>query len=219
MIVAIVPAYNEEKRIGSVVRSLLQQVDRVVVIDDCSSDQTYEEAYSAGAVVLRHKINRGQGAALETGHEYARRVGAQYVAHFDGDGQFDAADIQNAYQHLQKNSVDIVFGSRYLDEKSTLPWFKRCIIHPVGRVVDRLFGGLRLSDAHNGFRFMNRTALETLRLRQDRMAHASEIPVLVRKHRLRYSEIPVTVTYHEYGQSALSGFQVVQDLVVGRFLK
>lgn len=219
MFVAIVPAYNEEERIGSVVRSLFEQVDQVVVIDDSSSDNTREEARAAGAIVLTHEINRGQGAALETGHMYARLIGADYVVHFDGDGQFSVDDIESAYRHLQEMRVDIVFGSRYLQKQSRLPWFKRFILHPLGKLVDRLFGGLRLSDAHNGFRLMNRTALDRLILRQDRMAHASEIPALVRKHNLRHSEIPVSVTYHEYGQSAAGGFRVVQDLVVDRFIK
>ena len=93
MFIAIVPAHNEESSIGSVVRSLVRHVDQVVVVDDGSRDATAKEAASAGAVVLRHAINRGQGAALETGHEYARRAGADFVLHFDADGQFDAADV------------------------------------------------------------------------------------------------------------------------------
>jgi glycosyltransferase involved in cell wall biosynthesis len=110
MFVAIVPAYNEEKHIGSVVRSLLKQVDRIVVVDDGSSDSTAKEAESAGAIVICHEINRGQGAAIETGHEYARLVGADYVLHFDADGQFDTNDIKPALTSLKEKKSRYAFG-------------------------------------------------------------------------------------------------------------
>ncbi len=108
MFVAVVPAYNEEKRIGSVVRSLFGHVDEVVVVDDASADNTIQEAQNAGATVLIHRVNRGQGAALETGHAYARKHGAQFVIHFDGDGQFRVEDIAPALEHLQESNADIL---------------------------------------------------------------------------------------------------------------
>lgn len=217
MFVAIVPAYNEEVRVGSVVRDLLPHVDRVVVVDDGSCDATGAVAESAGAYVLRHRINRGQGAALETGHEYARRVGATHVLHFDADGQFSATDIFKARQPLEHDTVDIVFGTRAHKDVHRMPWTKRYIIHPLARIVDRVFGGVRLSDAHNGFRLFNARALEVLRLSHRGMAHASEIPALVKKHELRYVEIPVSVIYHEYGQRMSGGIAVVRDLILGKF--
>ena len=93
MFLAIVPAYNESKRIGSVVRSLFDHVDMVVVVDDASRDATATLAQQAGATVLQHTVNRGQGAALETGHAYARSIDATYVLHFDGDGQCNLLNI------------------------------------------------------------------------------------------------------------------------------
>ncbi|MFH1286164.1 MAG: glycosyltransferase family 2 protein [Candidatus Magasanikbacteria bacterium] len=219
MFIAIVPAYNEENQIGSVVRSLFDHVDMVVVVDDNSNDNTSVEAEKAGAHVLSHKINRGQGAALQTGHDYALRKGAQYVLHFDGDGQFDALDIVPALECIKKANADILFGSRFLDMRSNTPWFKKKILIPLGRFVDRIFGGLRLTDAHNGFRILHKNALEKIIITQDKMAHASEIPRLVKKHNLSYVEHPVKVTYHRYGQSALGGVRILSDLVVGRFVK
>ncbi len=219
MILAIVPAYNEEKRIGAVIERLLQHCDQVVVIDDGSHDNTSELARSAGATVLIHEINRGQGAAFETGHEYARRVGATHVVHFDGDGQFHVEDIAPALAKLTDANADILFGSRFLGAPSWIPPFKRYLLLPLGRMVDRFFGGLRLTDSHNGFRILSQKALEVLRITQDRMAHASEIPALVKQHRLRYVEFPVRVTYHEYGQRASGGLLVLKDLALGRFLK
>ncbi len=219
MLFAIVPAYNEEKRIGSVVKSLFDHVDKVIVVDDYSADNTSQKAHDAGAIVLRHKINLGQGAALETGHEYARRNNAEYVLHFDGDGQFDVADIAPALETLQKEQVDILFGSRFLDKRSNIPWFKRYIVLPLGRIVNQLFGSIPLRDSQNGFRILNKTALDRIRITQNRMAHATEIMGLVRKHDLNYIEFPVKVTYHEYGQGASGGFRIVKDLLLGKFVK
>jgi glycosyltransferase involved in cell wall biosynthesis len=216
---AIVPAYNEEDSIGSVVRGIFPHVDRVVVVDDGSGDKTGAEAEGAGAVVLRHDLNRGQGAAIETGQEYARRVGAKYVLHFDADGQFDPADISPALKFLQEKQADILFGSRFLDDRSQVPFFKKYIILPLARFVDKLTGAVTLRDSHNGFRILNRNALVSVKLTQDRMAHATEIPSLVKKNNLRYVEFPVKVIYSEFGQSAVGGLKVIGDLVLGKYLK
>ncbi|PLX28752.1 glycosyl transferase [Candidatus Parcubacteria bacterium] len=219
MFLAIVPAYNEEKRIGSVVRSLFEYVDAVVVVDDASTDKTVDESRKAGGVVLSHEINLGQGAALETGHEYARQAKADHVLHFDGDGQFHVEDIIPALDKLKKKKADILFGSRFLDNRSNMPWFKKYIVSPVGHMVNRAFGAVRLTDVHNGFRILNKKALNNIKISQDRMAHATEILALTKKYNLTYIEFPVKVTYHEYGQSAAGGFKIVRDLLFGKFMK
>ena len=221
MFIAVVPAYNEEKRIGSVVQSLFGQVDRVVVVDDNSTDNTFAVAKSAGAIVLRHKINRGQGAALQTGHDYSLENNAEHVLHFDGDGQFDVQDIVPALKKIQEARADILFGSRYLDNRSTsVPWFKRYVLRPCATyIIDRPFTGLPLSDAHNGFRILHKKALDKIYISQDGMAHATEIPFLVRKHNLSFVEFPVKVTYYSYGQSATAGMTIIKDLFFGKFLK
>lgn len=218
MLLAIVPAHNEAQTIGSVVRSLFEHVERVVVVDDGSVDGTEEAAHAAGAIVLRHALNRGQGAALETGHEYAREIGAEYVLHFDADGQFDAADIPGALAHMRERGADILFGSRFLGARSNVPASKRLFLLPFARLVDRLMGAPRLSDAHNGFRILNARALAKMRITQDRMAHATEIPVLAREYGLRIAEYPVRVRYRGYGQNARGGLGILKDLFFGRFL-
>ena len=206
MFVAIVPAYNEEKRIGSVVQSLFEHVDRVVVVDDASVDNTSPEARKAGA-------------ALETVHAYAREVGADFVLHFDGDAQFDVGDIKPALERLKKEGADILFGSRFLGVDSNMPWFKKNILSPVGRMVNNFFGAVRVSDAHNGFRILNKKALGNIQITQDRMAHATEILTLTKQKGLKHTEFPVKVTYHEYGQRASNGFHIIKDLVFGKFIK
>ena len=219
MFIAIVPAYNEEKNIGSVVRSLFGHVDEVVVIDDASQDQTVSLAKEAGAKVLSHELNRGQGAALQTGHDYAMSQKADFVLHFDGDGQFDVHDIEPALKFLQEKNTDILFGSRFLDTRSKIPWTKKFFILPVARLVNRFFARISLSDAHNGFRILNKKALECIKISQDRMAHATEIVQLVQKHNLDYVEFPVKVVYREYGQRVSGGFRILKDLFFGRFVK
>ena len=219
MLLALVPAYNEEKNLPSVIRSLLSEVDAVVVIDDASTDNTAAVAEQAGARVLIHPLNRGQGAALETGHAYARQTGAEYVLHFDADGQFDATDIQPALHTLKNSGADILFGSRFLGKSSNIPWSKQYIIFPLGKIMNRFFGSLPLSDVHNGFRILNKTALEKIYITHDRMAHATEIPVLTKRHGLKHIEFPVHVTYHEYGQGGLGGLQILKDLFTGKFIR
>lgn len=219
MFIAIVPAYNESKTIGSVVRSLFAHVDIVVVVDDGSTDATFDEAKNAGATVVRHALNRGQGAALATGHAYAREAGADYVIHFDADGQFDVFDIAPALAQLKKSGADVLLGSRFLDKQSAVPWLKRYILFPLGRLVNRLSGGIKASDAHNGFRILNRRALDSISISYDGMAHATEILAEIHRHGLQHIEYPVKVVYHEYGRGLSEGVRVVKDLLVGKFIR
>lgn len=219
MIIAVVPAYNEEKIIGSVIRDLFNQVDKVVVVDDGSKDNTVQVAEKAGAEVLVHDINRGQGAALQTGHEQALKLGADYVVDFDGDGQFDSKDIERALLFLQEKQAEVLLGSRFLGTESKIPFSKKYFLFPLARIINRIFGGPKVSEAHNGFRIYTKKALEKIIINQDRMAHATEILSLIKKYKLVYVEFPVKVIYHEYGQGVGGGIQVVKDLIWGRFLK
>ncbi len=219
MFVAIVPAFNESKIIGSVVQSLFSHVDKVIVVDDGSKDLTEAEARQAGATILSHKINRGQGASLQTGHDYALDLGADYVLHFDGDGQFDTADIKPAFEKLKNSGADILFGSRFLDNRTKIPWLKKYILFPPAKLFNKIFGGVNLTDIHNGFRILSRRALEELKIEQDRMAHATEIPAKAKRLGLKYIEFPVKVTYHRYGGGLKHGLGVVKDLLLGVFLK
>ena len=218
MFVAIVPAYNEEQKIGSVVRSLFAHVDKVVVVDDSSSDNTFGVAKKAGAIVLQHKINRGQGASLQTGHDYALQIEADYILHFDGDGQFCVEDIDPALEKLKEKEADILFGSRFLDDRTKIPKFKKYILFPVARVFNKM-SGVYLTDIHNGFRILSKKALENIKIEQDRMAHATEIPAKAKKIGLKYIEFPVKVVYHQYGGGLIHGLGVVKDLLFGRFVK
>ncbi len=218
MVIAIIPALNEENSIESVVSAVKKYVDEVLVVDDGSNDATANIAKDAGATVLTHDLNRGQGAALQTGHDYAKNIGADYVVHFDADGQFDPKEIQPALDALKKSGADVLFGSRFLDKKGDVPFTKRYILLPISRLINALFGTPYMSDVHNGFRILNKKTFSVIHIEQDRMAHATEIPALVKEHRLKYMEFPVTVKYFEYGQNVRGGFGILKDLLLGRFI-
>lgn len=220
MVYILIPAYNEARGIGAVVRGLQAAgFTNVVVVDDGSTDATADEARAAGAVVLQHAVNRGQGAALETANEFARLRGAEYVVHFDGDGQFDPADIAPALDFAAREHLDVVLGSRFLDRRSRIPWLKRHIILPVARWINFILTGLRLSDAHNGFRILHGRALHEIHIEHDGMAHNTEIVAAIASAGLRYKEFPVAVTYTRFGQGIRSGLQTVHDVLLAPWIK
>ncbi|MCX6782086.1 MAG: glycosyltransferase family 2 protein [Candidatus Magasanikbacteria bacterium] len=220
MIVVVVPAYNEEKKIGRVVRGLFEHgYEKVVVVDDGSSDETGKLAAEAGALVVCHALNRGQGAALRTGNQFALRIGAEIIVHFDADGQFNPSDIAGAVRLMREKSLDAVLGSRFLDERSRIPWLKKYLILPFARIVNRLITGIWLTDAHNGFRVLSRAAAEKLVIHQDGMAHNSEIVSKIGKNKMKFQEIPVEVVYHEYGQGIRGGLKVLTDIFISKLFK
>lgn len=219
MIFVVVPAYNEAERIGRVIRDLFQHGYKdIVVVDDGSSDDTYIEAKKLGVSVLKHEINRGQGAALMTGNEYALAQGAEVIVHFDADEQFDPADIAGAVERLRNDGVEVVLGSRFLDQRSQIPWLKRYIFLPLGRWCQNLWSGLKLTDVHNGFRVLSRRAAEKIVINQPGMAHNSEIVAQIKKYNLPYAEHPAAVVYHEYGQGLGGGMKILRDLMMGKFV-
>jgi len=217
----VIPAFNEEKNICPVLRDIfsLNPNFKIVVVDDGSSDNTAEVARSCGALVLRHLINRGQGAALKTGTDYAVQQGAEIIVHFDADRQFEPKEISLMIEPVLKGEVEVVLGSRFLSKNNHLPWTKKKIILPLARVINFLFTGCWLSDAHNGFRVLSRRAAEVLDLKQDRMAHNSEIIRLIKENKLSFKEQGVTVYYHQYGQRFSGGVKIIKDLIIGNFLK
>ena len=201
----IIPAYNEEINIAKVIKDVIPYVDTIVVIDDCSCDNTYIEAKKAGATVLRHVINRGQGAALQTGNEYAIKHGADVIVHFDADGQFLAKEISMAILPLVNKEVDVVLGSRFLEKKSNMPFTKKYFIMPIARLVNKIFLKSTLTDPQNGFRVLSRDAAMRIVIMNDGSAHCSEILHKIYKYKLRVKEVPITVIYNDFGQSLLGG--------------
>lgn len=218
----VVPAYNEAKAIRTVVSSLRSQGYPVVVVDDGSADDTAGVARDAGAIVLRHLLNLGQGGALQTGITFCLESGARYICTFDADGQHRAEDIGGMWERLVAGGFDIVLGSRFLGDARGIP-LSRTLLLKAAVLFTRLHSGLKLTDAHNGLRVMTAEAAARLKLKQMGMAHASEIIDQIAKLGLRYCEAPVSVIYTEYskakGQSALESIRILMDLIVGRTLR
>ena len=215
-IICIIPAYNEGKNIYKTVQKVKLYLENVVVIDDGSSDETACKAKKAGAKVLIHPINRGQGAALQTGNEYALLKQADLVVHFDGDGQFLASEINDLVKPIIENNYDIVFGSRFLEKKSAIPKFKTYIIYPLARIVNRIFLQVKTTDPQNGFRAMSKEAILKIKIENNGMAHCSEILYKTHLNKLRFKEVPITVIYHHFGQKFSSGLKILKDLFVNK---
>ncbi len=207
----IIPAHNEAAHISSVLDQIKTLGLEIIVVDDGSSDKSFELAKASGALVLRHIINRGQGAALRTGTNYALKNGADIIVHFDGDGQFRVQDIPIVIQPLIDNQADAVFGSRFLGA-SNMPGFKKNIIMPLARLTNRLFFGIKMTDPQSGFRALNRKSAELIKIDNDGMAHCSEILIKAHKNKLRIIEVPIVVTYHEFGQKFSGAFKILIDL-------
>jgi polyprenyl-phospho-N-acetylgalactosaminyl synthase len=218
----ICPAYNEGTTIERVVTSVRQVGLNVVVVDDGSTDSTCEQGARAGAAVVRHPINLGQGAALKTGIDYALAQGADILVTFDADGQHRVSDIPVMVDVLVRERADFALGSRFLNQSPTTPITRRVLLWGA-TLFTRVTTGLRLTDTHNGLRAFTRRGAAALRLRQNRMAHASEILADVAASNLPYVEVPVTVDYTPYslakGQRGGDFVVILLDLFARRLCR
>lgn len=212
----VVPLFNEEQVIGDVVRDLRGTFPQVVCVDDGSRDGSAAAAREAGAVVVRHSLNLGQGASLQTGIQYALSdPQMRYVVTFDADGQHQVSDALAMVQRLRAGEADAVFGSRFLDSR-TRPGLVKRLVLKTAVMYSNATTGVRLTDAHNGLRALTRQCCERLDIRQNRMAHASEIVHQIGRSRARVVEHPVHILYTDYsrskGQSVLNSVNIVADL-------
>lgn len=218
----VIAAYNEGSMIGSVVEEARRTYPDIVVVDDGSRDETGSVALAAGATLLTHPINLGQGAALQTGLEYAESQGFDFIATFDADGQHDVADVVGMVNTLQSTGKQVALGSRFLEHGASVPVLRRCLLR-CATLFTRVTTGLDVSDAHNGLRVLSGNAVRAIRLKQNRMAHASEILEEIGRHGLSYVEVPVHIRYTEYsmakGQSGLGAFNILLDLLLARLRK
>jgi glycosyltransferase involved in cell wall biosynthesis len=220
----IVPSYNEGKAVGATVQRLLAAGYRVVVVDDGSRDDTPDVLRALPVDYIRHPVNLGQGAALQTGMTYALRAGADIAVHFDADGQHDCAQIAQLIAPIVEGSADVVFGSRFLRKEDTaqVPLKKRIVLRG-GILVSWFMTGVLLSDTHNGFRALSRRALEHVQLQENGFAHATEILQRVREAGLKYAEVPITITYTAYsqlkGQKLSGSLSILFDLIMAKLTK
>jgi polyprenyl-phospho-N-acetylgalactosaminyl synthase len=220
----VVPAYNEASVIGATVRPLIDAGYSVVVIDDGSTDSTWDVIQHLPVYGLRHPINLGQGAALQTGTTFALNQGADYVVHFDADGQHRPIDIDVVIEPVLGGKVDVSLGSRFLTAESAaaVP-FRRRVFLRGATYVNFVLTGVLLSDAHNGLRALSREAARRIQFRENGYAHASEILHQIRSQRMAYAERPITVVYSDYsvakGQSLWNGFNIIFELLLTKLFQ
>jgi glycosyltransferase involved in cell wall biosynthesis len=214
----VIPLYNEESVIGDVITQVRTAFGQVVCVDDGSSDRSADLAAKAGAKVVHHQLNLGQGAALQTGFDYVLADPCmRFVVTFDADGQHQIADALGMVDRLRAGEADVVFGSRFLDERSK-PSFAKNMVLRAAVGYTNMTTHTRLTDAHNGLRALRRPVVEQLDITQNRMAHASELVAQIGALKVSYVEHPVHILYTDYskakGQSLWNSINILADLIL-----
>lgn len=215
----VVPVFNEGPKVEEVVSDLLREFPNVVCVDDGSADESAAAIGRTAAQLIRHPVNLGQGAALQTGIEFARKqAGAEWFVTFDADSQHQAQDVLRMVHRLRTEPLDIVLGTRFGGSQDRLvPWTKRIVLR-TATAASRRSRRMRLTDSHNGLRAFNRRVAHELQLTSNGMGHASEFVELIDLMGWRVAEEQVTILYSEYsmakGQSLLNGVNIVFDSAV-----
>lgn len=211
------PAYNEGKVIGSVIKNLQKEgFENILVVDDCSNDNTYSKAKTAGAKTLRHVINRGAGGATSTIIEYAKRNGYDYLILMDSDGQHTPKDAKKLLK--KSSSYDIVIGSRLKGKIQDMP-IQRRIANFVGSFITWFFFGLFIRDSQSGFKVLNKKTISSIKITFDTFEFCSEMIGEIKRNKLTYCEVPITVLYTDYsmnkghGQNILNGFKMISKFI------
>ena len=217
----VIPAYNEGTVLEQVLNRVLQTFPRVICVNDGSTDNTAQAIANTNAILVNHPINMGQGAALQTGIEYALGLpDIDYIVTFDADGQHRVEDVLFMLSLAAKNDVDVVLGSRFLTGETKISAIKKIILKTVV-ALSRLSGGLKLTDAHNGLRLFTRAGAQRIDITLADMAHASEIISIIKHTHMKYIEAPVTIDYTEYskskGQPVINGVNIASDIFMRRF--
>jgi len=219
----VIAAFNEAEVISKVISPVIGAGYKVVVVDDHSSDDTLGEAKLAGAIAVRHPINLGQGASLETGKKFALSQGALAVVTFDADGQHRLSDAEMMIARLVAEKVDVVLGSRFLGEEAVGIGKRKTLVLKLATLYTRLSTGLKVTDAHNGLRVFSEGAARQIVIRQNGMAHASEILSLISRLKLSYVEHPVQIIYSSYsrrkGQRISNALSILFELFLGRIIR
>jgi glycosyltransferase involved in cell wall biosynthesis len=218
-VAVVIPVFNERDALSNVLDRLRLLSVETIVVDDGSSDGSAGVARAKASCVAVHAVNLGQGAALQTGIELAKKRGAEVIITFDSDGQHNASDIPLLVQALHDNHADFALGSRFLGEAPGIPWVRRAVLK-LGVIFTRALSGIRVTDTHNGLRAMTRRGAESIHLTLNRMEHASQFLDQVVASGLRYVEVPVRITYTSHslakGQASSAAMRIAAKLMVER---
>lgn len=218
----IVPAFNEGQALAVALDGLCGRYHQVVVVDDGSDDETATIAARYPVHLLRHAINLGQGAALQTGLEYALAQGGEILVTFDADGQHVMEDIEVLIAPIRAGQADIVLGSRFLGSAVGMPLARRLVLKG-GVLFTRVFSRIKVTDTHNGLRAFSRAAARHISIHENRMAHASELLDQIKQSQMRYCEVPVRIQYSRHsldkGQSSWAALKIACQFLLGRILR
>ncbi|MEK7556497.1 MAG: glycosyltransferase family 2 protein [Patescibacteria group bacterium] len=193
----VIPAYNEAKNLGRVISDVRAAGwNDILVVDDGSTDDTSEVARQQKVDIISLEHNSGQGKALQSGIEHLKNnQNPDIIVTFDADGQHRPEDVKSLIQALEKGNIDAALGSRFLENSSQIPFFKKALLK-CAVFYTRWTTGLNITDTHNGLRALTRKAYQTINLTWPRRAHASQILHQIARAKLRYVEVPVTILYN-----------------------
>lgn len=218
----IIPVYNEEKVIQGVIQSILKEFKYVVCVNDGSRDASSKAIAKTKAFLVEHPINMGQGAALQTGIEFARQLPVDYFVTFDADGQHRIKDVIKMLKKITTGKYDIILGTRFKGSTTGMKASKRVLLK-AGIKFSNALSGLKLTDTHNGLRLFNRKVAEEIQITLPDMSHASEIVEIIAAKKYRYVEIPVTIDYTEYskakGQPVINAVNIAFDALLRRLTR
>lgn len=222
-VAVVIPVYNESKVIAGVANSVLRHFKYVICVNDGSKDTSSSEIAKTKAYLVEHPINMGQGAALQTGIEFARLIpGVKYFVTFDADGQHRIEDVHAMLAEIKGDKYDIILGSRFRGGAIGITRSKLFILK-LAIWFSNITSGLKLTDTHNGLRVFNRRVADEMQITLPDMAHASEILEMIAEKKYRYKEIPVTIEYTEYsrakGQSIVNAVNIGFDMLLRKIAK
>lgn len=216
----IIPVYNEQEKVLSVINDLKKYFKNILVVNDGSTDKTSEILKSSDVCILNHLINLGAGAAISSGFEFIKRKkNIEAVITFDADGQHSAEDANNFANEIISCSEEVIFGSRFIKHSKNIPLLKKIVLLTVTYISNRITK-VKLTDAHNGMNAFKTSCLKDISISIDGFGFASQIVNSVGKNKLRYKEMPTNIKYTDYsvkkGQRILGGFLILEDLFKSR---
>ena len=216
-VAVVIPVFNEDQVLQGVLSDVLATFSHVICVDDGSTDKSSDVIRSTNAILVSHPMNLGQGAALQTGIDAAlisNRI--KYVVTFDSDGQHSVADALAMVSKIRQGEVEVVFGSRFLDERSNVGTLKKVVLK-LAVLYTNALSGIKLTDAHNGLRVFSRHVAMHIELTHNGMAHATEIVNQISRGGFSFTEMPVHIEYTEYskakGQSLWNSVNILFDLI------
>lgn len=219
----IIPAFNEEKTLASVIKTLPKRFKgitktEIVVIDDGSKDKTPKIAKKLKSTVISHWLNRGLGGALGTGFEYAQEKKFDLIVTFDADGQHNPDDIEPVIRPIIEKQADVVIGTRLLNPEG-MPWYRRVGIFGLNVITYALFW-VWTTDSQSGLRAFSKKAIQKIEIKSNKMEVSSEFFNEIQQHDLKLKEVPIKSIYTNYslqkGQKNSNAFKILAKLIYRR---